>query len=129
MKEKENKVSVVGLADCHGLESFHLTDDKNLNVHHLSLRASFNRQRHAVIFKAVISKALHKYILHLCKVKNRCDTALKVLKRSATKDGVRLPSDFGGKWCNTKELYLGEPVKGSRKSWSLIPDSKLDPWC
>lgn len=129
-KENNNKkVTIVGLADCHGIESMHLESDKHLNIQHLSLRAGANAQRHAVVFKAILSKAMYDFVLHLCKVKQNHAGALKVLKNSANKEnGVRIPDDFGGVWCDDTELFLGAPINASRNNWKLIPNPNLDPY-
>ena len=45
----------VGIADCHGVESFYPID--KANVQNLAIRAFANDQRHAVMYKITLNES------------------------------------------------------------------------
>ena len=101
----------VGIADCHGLESFKPIDDCEENeIRMMDIRALSNDQRHALVFKATLAKAAAEKIKRLLEdasIPYRYEEALKELKDSAGKLEIS---------------------KGKEHSWGLIPNRELDPW-
>lgn len=102
----------VGIADAHGIESFVPSGQKDSAF--LYLRASMNRQRHAVYFEVELKPdqiaAIDKKLKG--KAKNRFEKALKLLKLFVAE----------GADCN---LGGGGDVV---ESFMMIPNPKLDPW-
>lgn len=102
----------VGIADAHGIESY--ANKKDISKTHLSmfmLRASLNRQRHAVAYEIEISEKADKIINNML-ANNMHSEALKKLKKLAI--SVKL----------SKTSAMGNVDS----SWSLIPNSLLDPY-
>ena len=123
MNKKNDMVVYNGLADCHGIESFRL--EGILNISMLQIRASANPQRHAVVFQVKLKKELADYILSLID-KGEFIGALTIIKRSAKKDGVKIPNS--DEWINNTELSLCKPLQVSESNWNNIPNPKLDPY-
>jgi len=113
----------VGIADCHGLESFISVPEKVLEselagqngnksvvelVIMLSVRAIANRHRHAVIFTAEVDEADAAAIKFLLDGERYADALIK-LKQCA------------------KEIEVGK-YPGMAKSWRMIPNTELDPF-
>jgi len=113
----------VGIADCHGLESFISVPERVLQAEldgengeyaasslmaMLSVRAQANRHRHAVIYRAEVGeKEARKIKSYLSKGKYA--EALIRLKNVA------------------KKIEVGKQL-GMAKSWEMIPNPKLDPF-
>ena len=101
----------VGIADCHGLESFKPIEDCEENeIKMMDMRAISNDQRHALVFKATLAKAAAEKIKKLLgdsSIPYRYEKALRVLKESAGKLEIS---------------------KGKEHSWEMIPNRTLDPW-
>lgn len=107
-----NTIIKVGIADAHGIESY--VTKKDVSKNHLSmfvLRASLNRQRHAVAYEIEISKKADKIINELLK-DDRCIDALKKLKKLAISVKLSKASTMGN----------------VESSWLLIPNPLLDPY-
>jgi len=100
---------MVGIADAHGLESFLPVEGNEETMFMLSIRASANRHRHAVVYKVKVDKEAEKAVNEQIK-KNDFIKALKVLKENAV----------------DVELMRGQG--NVEKSWGMIPNPKLDPW-
>ena len=98
----------VGVADCHGIESFRELTERE-PVGSLVLRAGLNRHRHAVAFQATISGSHAKEIRTLMDAGKYME-ALATLRLRASKIG------------------LANAEGGKRESWALIPDPSLDPY-
>ena len=102
----------VGIADAYGIESFVPSGQKDSAF--LYLRASMNRQRHAVYFEVELDQfqasAIKKKIDG--KAKNRFEKALQLLKLFVA-EGADCNLGGGG---NVVESFM------------LIPNPKLDPW-
>jgi len=97
----------VGIADAHGIESFFLEekiDNHTLNVLHIRVMA--NRHRHACLYKAELTQAAADVVQSKLN-EDDMSGALEVLKKVATT--IHVPRD-------------------QHKSFSLIPNSVLDPW-
>lgn len=101
----------MGIADAHGIESF-LPIGKDSGF--LCMRATMNRQRHAVYFEVELTPdqvaAIEKKMEG--KAKNRFEAALKLLKLFIA-EGAECSLGGGG---NVME------------SLKMIPNPKLDPW-
>jgi len=100
----------IGIADAHGIESYldKIGNEKQFNV--LTIRANFNRQRHAVVYEITIRDKDDKEINKLVQ-SNKFIEALKYLKEHA------------------KNIKLASSGMGNiEKSWSLIPNPDLDPY-
>lgn len=97
----------VGIADAHGIESWHRIEDTSESDRAMKqMRVNANRQRHAVYYEADVSVPTATIIEDLLE-KADWEAALIYLKASSV------------------EL---RGVKGQDKSWSLIPNPDLDPW-
>jgi hypothetical protein len=97
----------VGVADAHGIESFHEKDQTNdFDRQCRVMRADSNRQRHAVYYEVDLDKAAFKVVnAHL--EDGNCALALEWLKRLST------------------EL---RSLPHHAESWELIPNVNLDPY-
>lgn len=107
-------VTRVGIADCHGIESYldatELEKEENRNTFGMMLlRATSNRQRHAVVYMAALTKRDDK-IINMALKEGTWDVALNHLKATAIK--VSFP----------------ECHESTKRSWKMIPNSDLDPW-
>lgn len=102
----------VGVADAHGIESFG-PDGKDSGF--LCMRATLNRQRHAVYYEVELTEDQAKAMetkLSGSKRKDRFIGALKLLKQFIAEGA---PCSLGGGG-NVEESFL------------MIPNPKLDPW-
>jgi hypothetical protein len=108
----------VGIADCHGIESFMSIEDKGCNVSLLQVRADSNPQRHAVVYKVTLNEEQVKTVNK--DLTNQNYTAVvrkfKVWSSSTTKEAIE----------------LGHPpvnlMVSNKKMWNKIPNPKLDPF-
>lgn len=110
----DKKVRCIGVADAHGIESFVDYDDKAEIM--LLLRATHNRQRHAVFFDVTLGEYQKVQIDNILKDENndsRYVEALHLLKAFIAID------------CDECTLGGGGDVFTSLE---LIPNHKLDPW-
>ena len=105
--DKDVKVMVVGVADCHGLESCDLKVEC-LGPLYYELRAASNQQRHAVAYLAEIQ------LKHV-------ETIDALLDAGKNADALAVFRDYAG------EIRLADNT-GAGESWGKIPDSSLDPW-
>ena len=121
---KESK-RYVGIADCHGVESFMPLDKANIS--NLNLRAMANDQRHAVVYKITLNEA------QVEEVTDELETA----KHSEVGDGMYHYKQIVKKfkvWSENEAITigLGNPpanlMVSNEKMWKKIPNSKLDPW-
>ena len=94
----------IGIADAHGIESYLPEDEAKVGI--LSMRASCNRQRHALVYKADVTEEDDRNIKKFIEKKNYTG-ALEYIKNNVSKVEVQ---------------------KGYEKSWKLIPNHDLDPW-
>jgi len=116
-----------GLADCHGVESFVLTnsntvlslflDDEEFSSEKdakfaLCLRAHANQQRHAVVYMVLLEDVDSAKVDEAI-ADNRLADALTIIKTKA-KD-VKL-----GTWMTT--------LSAAAKNWDMIPNPALDPY-
>lgn len=100
-------MNYIGLADCHGIESFIPEAEAKTILFGLKMRATVNRQKHAVIYKVDVSDDTVKIInelLEKCKYKE----ALNVLKAVPNVEIMK--------------------EAGMAKSWRMIPNDDLDPF-
>jgi hypothetical protein len=108
----------IGIADCHGLESFIPALDFNIEeetfslntpaIAFMNMRANANRHRHSVVYKADVSQEDVSVIDALMK-RGEYVQALEELKSRAR--GISLVKS-----------------PGAEKSWRLIPNPDLDPF-
>ena len=103
--ESLDGMKFIGIADCHGIESFHPYETHKKDLWILKLRAMSNRQRHAVAYLVALQPKHAGQIQERLR-KGEYDHALNILKRAPK---VFFPDNYG-------------------KSWDLIPNSDLDPW-
>lgn len=109
-------VTRIGVADCHGIESYNpepvepVSEEQKNAFFIMKLRATSNRQRHAVVFRAELTAELDEQVKAYLK-EGMWESALALLKQNALK--VSFPE------CSTKSY---------EKSWRLIPNPDLDPW-
>ena len=94
----------IGIADAHGIESYFPEDKGAIGI--LCLRASLNRQRHALFYRIDVTELQDRTIKKFLDDKNYIG-ALKYIKK------------------NVKSVEIQE---GYQKSWKLIPNHDLDPW-
>ena len=100
----------IGIADCHGIESF-IPLDKDVNEFHLLLRAESNRQRAAIVYKATFTKK------QVTEVKALLTKGLYILALGYIKEAHEL-----GKLKNM------EISQGRKSLYDRIPNPKLDPY-
>ena len=104
-------MNYIGIADCHGLESFVNENEPNaMTFGMFAIRAAANAQRHAIAYKAEIDQKTHDEICHLMtkeRFKDRFEQALILLKERAT------------------TIYIPE---GYEILWDSIPDRTIDPY-
>jgi 5S rRNA maturation endonuclease (ribonuclease M5) len=102
-------ITMGGIADAHGIESFMLEEEAKKNGNILVLRAMANRQRHAVVYFADLDQKGVDAVNAMIRA-NDFINALKVLKVRA------------------KEVRLADGMGNVHQSWDMIPNPKLDPW-
>ena len=126
-KWKTKAKDFVGIADCHGIESFMSIEDKDCNVALLEIRAAANPQRHAVVYKITLNEA------QATEVWEELETA----RYSEVGDGTYHYKQIVRKfktWDKERDMTksLGYPpanlMVSNKKMWNKIPNSKLDPW-
>ena len=97
----------VGVADCHGIESFHRKEDTSTFERTCRMiRADANRHRHAVYFEADLDKP-----------------AVKLINDKLDQD------DYAGAlvWLQHANTQL-RSLPQHEQSWKMIPDVDLDPY-
>ena len=100
----------VGIADAHGIESYvNKTELTPAQISMFALRASLNRQRHAVAYEIKITELNDKKVAKLIAEK-KYDEALKKIKKTIT--SVKLANKMGN----------------VENSWKMIPNPSLDPY-
>jgi hypothetical protein len=92
-----------GIVDCHGIESLVPYNQEDVTLYYI--RATTNRQRHAVYYQCKLTNKQYQSVMACCRRGEYAD-ALKLLR-------VATP--------------LNVP-KEQAKSLDLIPNSDLDPW-
>tara|TARA_Y100000593_G_scaffold52125_1_gene97921 strand:- start:475 stop:828 length:354 start_codon:yes stop_codon:yes gene_type:complete len=97
-----------GVADAHGIESFSEYPTKKAWI--MAIRATSNRQRHAVFYIARLEEVDAERISGFIE-DGKGEQALRHLQRNLVNQEVMLAG--------------GGDVSGS---WDLIPNPKLDPW-
>ena len=106
MEKKEDDILTFGgIADCHGIESFHLREACNMGL--LEMRCQHNQQRHAITYEADLNRKSASVIIELLE-DSKYEDALKTLKCLARE--IR----------TTKQAY--------KKNFKLIPNPELDPY-
>ena len=100
----------IGIADCHGVESF-IPLDKEVNQFHLMLRATSNPQRAAIVYKATFTEKQVK------EIKALLDQGLFIIALEYIKGAQEL-----GK---LKNMEISQGRKGF---YDKIPNPKLDPY-
>jgi len=120
--ETTTKTEYYGIADCHGIESFHsqqdpgvigdwlFHEDTPVTKELLQIRVETNRHRHAVCYTVMLCDKQANYIKDLL-ADQKCVDALNVLKTYTVPNCLHVD---GG----SEEL----------RSWELIPNPALDPW-
>jgi hypothetical protein len=101
------ELTVVGIADCHGLESA-VPKSQSLGAMFYQVRAELNRQRHSVAYLAKITAGLADLLDSLLAAGKKAE-ALRILKERAD------------------EICLAT-ADGVVESWEKIPDPSQDPW-
>jgi hypothetical protein len=99
----------IGIADCHGIESYLSEDEAKGALFALQLRVRANRYRHSVAFNVEIDSKADEAVSVLIDG-NDYKGALEVLKESAETVGL-IPTD-----------------SGVERSWNMIPNDNLDPY-
>lgn len=100
-------VTYAGVADCHGIESFHRKDEMSDQEQSFRImRASANRQRHAIYYEASMDAKGAEVVSEYLEKKEWVN-ALECLKRVAIEFST---------------------LKGFEKSYQLIPNPDLDPY-
>lgn len=110
----------IGIADCHGLESFiparkfnletQSFDQNNQDIAFMVLRANANGQRRAIVFRVEVDKDEGIEIMSVFDDGDYLE-ALNLLKQYATK----------------VELAGGQGMN-KQKTWEIIPNPDLDPY-
>ena len=100
-------VTYAGVADCHGIESFHRKEDLSNQERSIRImRASANRQRHAIYYEASMDEKAAEVVNEFLEKKEWVN-ALNCLKNVAIEFST-LPEH--------------------EKSYQLIPNPDLDPY-
>ena len=110
MSEKTVEKTYCGIADCHGIESFTLEKDTNIDM--LRIRAASNPQRAATVYKATMNPSQVKEIKKYLK-EEKYIAALSCLKIMGTGHSEGL-----GK---LEKLEVINP-----KYWKKIPNPRFD---
>lgn len=110
IKQKTNLITMGGIADCHGIESFLSKERFDEQVSILLMRAELNRQRHAVLYEVTLEQK-DVLVINEMITKGSYEKALSMIKMISVTIGF--PTD---------------KIKGYEKSWKMIPNPKLDPW-
>ena len=125
---KETSADFVGIADCHGIESFMPCDKKNNGeIQLMQIRAAANPQRHAVVYKITLCKAQAN------EVWDDLDTAAHSTVGDGTYHYKQILRKFKT-WDKESDMMksLGYPpanlMVSNKNMWKKIPNSKLDPW-
>ena len=119
---KKEYSDYVGIADCHGVESFIPINNSNLD--NLKIRAMANDQRHAVVYKVTLNSAQVEEIMDMLETAQHSDTDY-LYKQIIRKFKA---------WANEEAINIGlgnPPINlmvSNKKMWKKIPNSKLDPW-
>ncbi len=98
------KETFIGIADCHGIESFVPIAQAQPFI--LQIRADANRQRHALVYRIDVTER-QKNIINQKLKKGEYKEALEWIKLHIDKVDISV---------------------GRENSWELIPNDKLDPW-
>lgn len=126
-KQHDERVRYCGIADAHGLESFQKKETTSpRSVFIMQMRASLNRQRHAVYYEVellpkyaervleILNGDLNKYMAHGV---NHTKFAYALLH---LKDMDLVPTyGVAAQGCSDSDLF---------NSWELIPNPRLDPY-
>ena len=110
MRKIGGLVKYVGIADAHGIESFMTEAEYKASPYPMQMRADANRHRHAVAFVCELTT-------------DRADTIRKSIGDKKFKRALKELKNLA--------VTIGFPagrVETYEKSWTLIPNSKLDPW-
>ena len=114
----------VGIADCHGVESF--IPFERANITNLHMRAEANPQRHAVVYSVDLTDGYVEQVNDLLETARHSESPLHHYKSI-----VRL---FKGINNNDKAISEGLGVLpinlkvSSESKWRKIPNSKLAPY-
>lgn len=100
----------MGIADCHGIESFSPIDQKILGQ--LVIRAESNQQRHSVVYIVKLNEAKISVVEGFIK-QQEYHKALQFLQDHEYVQKVGFPHQF-------HERY--------QDHWKVIPNDKLDPY-
>jgi hypothetical protein len=107
MKTKTQTKPVFILADCHGIEGFDIPAERREMA---VMRASLNRQRHAIVFSVDLTDVMIEKIKGLLAA-GEFEAPLKLIKGTVGKIG-----------------YPAGDADRYHKSFGLIPNPALDPW-
>ena len=125
---KEKATDFVGIADCHGIESFMpCTKENNGEIQLMQIRAAANPQRHAVVYKITLCKA------QADEVYDELETAAHSQVGDGTYHYKQIIRKFKT-WDNESDMMIGlgyppaNLMVSNKKMWNKIPNSKLDPW-
>ena len=109
----DEKKLYCGIADAHGLESFFSKDEHEGRVNMLVLRASLNRQRHAVYYEVELTQEQIDEVNALL----ADDDYIGACELLHDPDFVESYGVAGG---SSKEALT--------RSWEMIPNPSLDPY-
>jgi len=102
------KKTFVGIADCHGLESFLPMEGNEKQLGFLVMRANANRHRHALVYQVELDS--HQQTLIEAALENGGYVkACMMLHDPAFVDNVGVEKDM-------------------MNSWEMIPNPRLDPY-
>ena len=98
----------VGIADCHGLESFLPMEGNENQLGFLVMRASANRHRHALVYQVELNQ-YKQALLEATLEAGDYIQACKMLHDPSFIDNVGVEKDM-------------------MNSWEMIPNPRLDPY-
>ncbi len=102
------KTTYIGIADCHGLESFMKLEDHKESLGFLVLRAQANRHRHALVYQVDLDEN-QKTFIEAALSSGGYIKACELLHDPDFIENVGIENDM-------------------LESWGMIPNPRLDPY-
>lgn len=98
----------VGIADAHGIESFVPLEGNESNMFYFTMRASLNRQRHALVYQVELDEEREA-----------------IIKKTLSEGNYQLACHLLHQPDFVESVGI---EKSMLDSWELIPNPKLDPY-
>lgn len=127
VEKQPKRVRYCGIADAHGIESFHKRDSVDAHgVFIMQMRAGSNRQRHAVYYEVELLPSVSERVSDILRgdlneyLANGV-THTKFAYALLHLQDMDLTPEYGvaAQGCSSEDLF---------NSWELIPNPRLDPY-